>query len=200
GERRKAPIGADRPRAIARQIRGAGQRLQGGEVIRTHSEQLVESLHRHLRRLIASGSSRRFRGVEGGGLLPCLSGQSAQGQEALRGAGIFAAPFADDRLRPQRGRAFVALLSQRRCDVQCQLVRLRISDQQAQQSLGGERVRLVHVAAPEVQLSSGAQVALRNHLLRVGEGAGAFQGKQQVLVRNAGRGNSAGGEAQSKPA
>ena len=201
GRARARRAGGRRASAPARSfglVRGAGERLERRQVVRLEAEQLVQRLHRHLRRVVAGGAGGGLGGEEGGGLLrgACARGRTARGSARRRGRALRGARAPRPRPTARRGSCRGGAAARRRR--RAQLVRLGIGDEQRQQPLGGEGVRLVGVAEP-----AGTPRAPRracpcgDERLGVGEGARALERQQQLLVGRSRRRQPAGGEAQA---
>ena len=198
GERGDAAVGAHGAGAVPALVRGAREGLEGRQVVRLEAEHLVEGLHRHLGRMVAGGAGGGLGGEEGGGLLGGAARQGAQGEVALGGAGVLAAALAHHGLAPEGGGALLAAAQQRGGHVQGQVVRLRVRHEERQQALGGEGVGVLGVTGLEVRLAGLGELALGEQGLGVGEGAGALEGQQQLLVGRGRRRQATGGEAQTQ--
>ena len=195
-ERRHPPVGADGTRPVPRLVRRARQGLQRRQVVRLQPEELVERLHRHLRRLVAGGPGCGFGGEEGRGLLVGLARQGTEREVALGGLGVFTPALPDHRLRPERRRAPLPPTGEGGRDVERELMGLRVRDQEREQPLGREGVRLVGVGAAQVEVPRLRELALCNQRLGVGKGTRAFEREQELLVGGRGWGQSSGAEAQ----
>src|SRR5205823_935844 len=191
-----SPVGANGRGAVVGLVGGARQRLQRRQVVGLEPEQFVQRLDRHLRRAVAAAAGGGLGGEEGGGLFLILSRQPAEGEEALGGAGVLAPALANHALGPERGGRTLAPAGERAGDVERELVRLRVGDQQRQQPLGGKGVRLGGVARLQVRVARFLQLALGDQRFGVGERARAFEGEQELLVGSGRRRQPARGEAQ----
>src|SRR5262249_40642717 len=141
-----------------------------------------QRLRRHLRSVVAPRPRSRFGREERARFFLVLAREVAQREVTLGSAGELSAALAHHALGPQRGGALLATRLQRRRDVQRELVRGRVGDEQREQALGGERVRFVRIAELQVLLAGLAQAAVRERFFSVGERARTLERQHQLFV------------------
>ena len=199
GQRREPPVGTDGTRPVLSEVGCLGQRLQRGEVVGADAQERVERLHRHLRGLALRGTGGSLGGGERRGVLPVLARMLDQGQPALGAPRGLAAPLAHHRRGPQRCRAGGAATGQCLEDVEGELVRRGVGHQQRQEPLEGEGMGLLRTRSTEVGVTGLGELAGSHQRLGLGEGAGALQGEEQLLVEECRGRQRPGGKAQPQP-
>ncbi len=195
-QRRQAAVRPEGPGPVLGLVRGARQRPEGWQVVRPDAENRVQRPHCHLRRVSLGGAGCGLGGGEGGGLVSPLPGQLHQREPPFCAPGGLAAALSHDGLCPERRGAVRAATGQRLDDVERVLVRGGVGDEEGEQPLQRERVRLVGAGAAQVGLPGLGELAGGHQRLGVGEGPGALEREQQLLVEQRRRRQRSGGEAE----